>query len=73
MTARKIGLRISTTLHASEGNLANIQLPTANFQPPTSLWRAWRRGWGWSWRRGLLRDDVIILQDDGIFIAENVA
>lgn len=26
-----------------------------------------------SWRRGLLRDDVIILQDDGSFIAENVA
>lgn len=24
-------------------------------------------------RRGLLRDDVIILQDDGSFIAENVA
>lgn len=32
MTARKIGLRIATKLHASEGNLANIQLATANWQ-----------------------------------------
>jgi len=32
MTARKIGLRIATKLHASEGNLANIQLPTGNCQ-----------------------------------------